>query len=151
MKRLFALIIIGITILTFCSCGGSTQNTEIDINALGAYVAQNGSFSENLEPVGSHAVLMSFNLEDSGVEAVEYATSSAVSEIFAAFKGDDVVLIQNAVQDKIDYLKESYASYGPAEVPKIESAVVITRGNCVIFCISADNTQAKKLIEDYIK
>lgn len=151
MKKIIAVFVTGIMLLTFCSCTSNTQNSEIDINALGAYVAQNGSFSENLELVGSQAALMSFGLEESGAEAVEYATSSAVAEIFAAFKCDDTALIQEAVQDRIDYLKESYASYGPQEVPKIESAVVITRGNCVIFCISADNAGAKKLIEDFIK
>ncbi|MBQ6265681.1 MAG: DUF4358 domain-containing protein [Clostridia bacterium] len=150
MKRTVAILVIGILLLTFCSCADNRQNTEIDINSLGEYVAENGAFSEKLEPVSSQTALMSFGLEDSGAEAVEYATSSAVAEIFAAFKGDDVDLIRKAVQEKIDYLKESYASYGPQEVPKIESAVLITQGNCVIFCISADNTDAKNLIEDFI-
>lgn len=153
MKRIISFLFIFVTVLSLCSCGGNINQTEIDINSLGGYIAQNASFSEELEPVSSDSALMSFGIEASGIDAVEYATSSAVAEIFAAFKvqnSEDIAIVQKAVQDKIDYLKESYASYGPKEVPKIESAVVITRGNCVVFCISADNTQAKELIESYI-
>ncbi len=152
MKKTTAVLLAVLTAFLFCSCGNN-QPKDIDIIALGGYVKNNVAFSEEIEEVDSSVALTNFGLDETEFEAVEYATSSAVAEVFAAFKGnsaEDTAVITEAVQNRIDYLRESYSSYGPQEVPKIESAVVITQGNCVIFCISADNSQAKALIEKYI-
>ena len=116
MKRIISFLFIFVMVLSLCSCGGNTSQAEIDINSLGGYIAQNASFSEELEPVSSDSALMSFGIEANGIEAVEYATSSAVAEIFAAFK------VQNSENKlfriKLIILKKVTLPTAPKRFPK---------------------------------
>jgi hypothetical protein len=148
-----------LALIALSSCAKTPENTteskkRIDIRALAAAVIENVKFTETPEPLESEVVKEQFSVENINCDAVAYVQSSAVSEIFAAFSAQneaDAQLIENAVYDRIDYLRDGYSSYGPAEVPKIDSAVVIRDGTAVIFCISADNAEAKTFIENYIK
>ena len=50
-----------------------------------------------------------------------------------------------AVNERIEYLREGYSGYGPEEVPKIDSAALITLGNTVILCICENPEKAESI------
>lgn len=152
MKRLFCGLIAVMLMFVLVSCG--SQTTQIDKNALASHILQNVSFAEHLEEIDSEYAVSSFDLDPESCSAVCFNSSAAVADTLTIFEANDesyVSAINEAVNAKIDYLKEGYSDYGPAEVPKIENAVVITEGRFVVFCICPDSGAAEKVIQNFIK
>lgn len=150
MKKIVSAVLIIAVMLCFASCGKAKQ---VDKTLLADYVLKNVSFAEQLESVDADYALASFGLDKESCSVICYNTSNAVADIFAVFEANDadyVDDIEAAVQSQIDYLRQGYSSYGPNEVPKIDSAVVITSGNLVVFCICPDNAAASQLIQEVI-
>ena len=55
--------------------------------------------------------------------------------------------VTDAVNSRIEYLRDGYSSYGPQEVPKINSAAVITHDNTVILCICENPENAESIVK----
>lgn len=154
MKKLISVLLVSVIAISFCSCSGKSKEIVIDSVALCNEVMEKAKFTQELELIDSNYALTLFGIESMSVTAIVYAGTAASAEtisVFQATNESDTARIQSAVESRIDYLSESYASYGPDEVPKIDSATVLVKGNYVIFCISEDNYESKQIIEDFIK
>ncbi len=91
--------------------------------------------------------------EDYKGDCIIYVSTGATPEEFAVFVPDEACSaddIVKAANDRIARQTETYSSYAPEQVPKLESAVVKSNGSYVVVCISADNDTAKTLIDDCI-
>ena len=55
------------------------------------------------------------------------------------------------MRDRLAFQKESFADYIPTEVPKIESAILKTSGNYLIYCVADDAAAAQAVIDSYVK
>ena len=60
---------------------------------------------------------------------------------------DDAV---TALENRVAYQKAGYEDYGPAEVPKLDSAVIKSAGSYVVMCVSDDNAKAEEVIKSYL-
>ena len=61
-------------------------------------------------------------------------------------KEEDLQQTVACVEDHIAQLKDQYATYRPAEVPKLDKAVIWQQGTAVILCICPDAEQALAII-----
>lgn len=139
--------------LALTACGKTENKTAVDVAALSEYIISNVSFEEQLEQVDSEFGMESFELSGVSAESAFYNSTGAVADICAVIKVEnaaDLPAVEAAVADKIQYLAEGYSDYGPEQVPKINSAVVLTADNTVVFIISNDNTAAEKTVRDYL-
>ncbi len=163
MKKFVSLLICAILVLTMAACGASDNNGQteagkaentaaaLDIKALGEYVMNNVSFDEKLEEIDEQACKNIYGI-DADCSVCSYSAGSR-PERFAAFEAknaEDLEAIRTAVNDYVKYLHDGYSDYGPDQVPKIDSAVIMEKGNVLIFCISADNAAAKEAISNFI-
>lgn len=145
MRKILAVIIAALMALTFFGCTKESGNFDADIiaDALNSEL----QFGEALEKSTQEAAYSIYGIDSSlCTKAAFYAGSSATADEIAVFNCvDDSArqTVAEAAQARIDYLHDGYASYGPDQVPKIDSALVITKGNTVIVCIceSPDSVQ----------
>ncbi len=161
MKKITAILAALALILSLAACGKEpepSQTTEpaytVDVNALAENIISSVEFSEKLENLSPDYAYKNYGLEDIRPEISAWGSSGAVVDCLAVFNAKDsneVALIQSAVESTIDYLRDGYTDYGPDQVPKIDSAVVLTNGNCVVFCIAKDNNSAKDVIDHLMK
>ena len=150
MKKILCSLLFVLLLFTVMGCS-KTSSEPLDINALGQYVINNVEFDEHLEELDKTACLNLYGISVD-CECCAY-TSGSRPERFAAFQtanSDDLAAVKESIEAYIDYLDKGYSSYGPDQLPKIRSAVLIEKTNCLIFCISADNSAANKIISDYI-
>lgn len=153
MKKIICLVLCLTAVLALAACGKTEKKTEVDVTALSEYIMSNVSFEEQLEEVDSDFGMEKLGLADIPAESAFYNSTGAVADICAVIKVEnsaDLPAVESAVADNIKYLAEGYADYGPKQVPKINSAVVLTVDNTVIFIISNDNTAAEKNVKDYL-
>ena len=79
--------------------------------------------------------------------------SGAYPDELAVFEFNDEASAKagaEAVQNRLDSQIAIYKDYTPAEIYKLEEAVIITNGNWVAFAACADNARAKEIIENML-
>lgn len=147
MKNLIYILLITVPILlSACS-----QEKEIDINQLSSEILQNVNFSDELVPADAATIQKLYHIDNAVNQAV-YLSSGATAEEIAVFEfetNDAAVAAMTEIQKRLENQKESYQSYMPKEIQKLENAIMKQSGRYVIFCVS-EGTEAEKILNKYL-
>lgn len=159
MKKIIAVIAAFALILSLAACGSKggeeTPSAEMNVSVdeLAGKIIEKVSFTEQLESLEDEAAYYNYGIEGITPEVSAWASSSAVVDCLAVFKAEndaDVQTVQAAIESTVDYLRDGYSDYGPDQVPKLDSAVTVTKGNYVVFCVAADNAAAAEAINSLL-
>ena len=85
-----------------------------------------------------------------GTEAVAYAGSGATAEELAVFKcssEDAAGALVSSLETRNQTRIEQYSSYNPVEVPKLESALIMSSGVYVVLCVATDVSGVRQAAE----
>lgn len=143
---------LGLTAVMMCvslvGCGSKT----VDVNELATALVDGGNFSEQLTEVASDIAEKRYMISDGEVEeCVSYTGTPAVVDEITIFKTTDAEAVKEKAEKHIDTQKETYTSYAPSEVTKLDDCVVETVGDYVIVCVSEDSSSVQSIIDEYTK
>lgn len=155
MKKWICAIGLAVCILALAACGNGGQALSLDVDSAAEQMAVQGSFDEPLEKIGGDIAMKIYQLEPDAVagSAVYTGTAAVVDEVsvWEARDAAAVKTVEQAVRARLESQKESYASYRPEEVPKLDAAVIVSKGNYVALCVSKDSEKAKTVLEGLLK
>lgn len=153
MKRIIALSLTLILLVSLCACGGKGGAKEIDLEALAQELTAAGIFTDTMSRAADDLPARIYGLaEGDAVKTVLYTgTGATAEEIFLAQASgpDGVKAIQSACQTRLDNQKRSFENYVPEELVKLDDAVVVTAGDYVLMVVSADAGAARSVVESY--
>jgi len=153
MKKFFAFLLLVSVCAGLVGCGGK-EAAAFDAAALTEDLLGSSAFSVALDELPSSKASVFYNVDGSKVvSAVMYHGSGISKEQFAIFEASDeaaakamVGVLQGLVEEWI----EADRSYAPAEVPKLESAVLRQSGKNVILVVANDGDAAAKIVGKYL-
>lgn len=144
MKRINCLLLaLTLGLLCLCACGKTPAS--VDVSALAKELTENVTYIDELTEIDRDKGLELYNISDA-VEAKVYVGSGATAEEAAVFElaseqqADEVYA---AVQKRIENRKADYSKYVPAEVQRLEKAVVCKAGKYVAVCVTEDEAAAE--------
>lgn len=151
MRNLTALILAG-TLLLLSACGApaDTEDMNIDMEALADKLLESGLFGETLNKADDGIAEILYDI-DGASAALVYVGSGAVADELALFEFENEAEAQSAIssaETRITAQKDSFATYIPEEVPKLDHAVMETYGRYLIVCVSGGDG-ASEIISDY--
>ena len=138
--------------LSAAGCGGTK---DVDVNGLSGALNTGIAYKDELSAIDLDTAQMFYSFSDADItEAVFYESTGATAEEIAVIKcgskeGADKV--ETAVNTRVSEQKESYADYVPAELEKLNAAVVVKSGNTVILSVSDEPDKAREIIGTYTK
>ena len=155
MKKFFLLTLaaaVGVLVLTGCGQSGKTAYSTDLVER----IAQAGAFSEELEELDAQTAFALYKLGDYGLTE-EDLTDCAVLRSAGATCEEGAVLVlsdqdkasqaEKAVKAYVDSQIAANESYRPAEIPKLEQALVEQRENSVLLVLANDLDAAKGAID----
>ena len=150
MKKIIAGIsALALSILCLTGCGGGK---ELDLTAASNTVLTSVSFAEQLQPASEKIALKRLGVNEADVEScVAYASTNAVVDEFAIIKTTNPGNVESAIQQHVAAQIATYQSYAPNEVTKLDSAIVKTTGDYVIYVVSSDNASAQSVVDSLTK
>ena len=154
MKKLIPLLL-ALCCLALCACvSAPKEKAAIPApEALAAELLATGAFSEDLALGETDVGRFLYALEALDAPGlVFYFSSGAVAEEIAILPCTDEAGAQEALAEcrsRLDNLFKLYKEYKPEEVPKLEKAVILQRGNTVVFCAAADAEKARAVLDKY--
>jgi len=126
--------------LLLCACGGGESKAPYSADTVKALLDA-GAFSGQMEEVDSTTALLLYGIDEADVDdCVCYmATNTSVSAdevTVLVLKSEDAV--EGAVaacKERIASQIDSCTSYCPDQVPRLEDATILTRGNSVLLAV----------------
>ena len=113
-----------------------------------------GAFSESLEELETDIAAMMFWLpgDVTGYEGSKvYCSTGATAEVAAVISvadPDKVPEVEQALKNWVESQIEAERDYRPAEVPKLENAIVEVRGFTVLLAVAADWEKAEAVVAE---
>ena len=156
MKKL-AFFLAFLVLLSFASCGKKPEKPSSVPQTAQEWadlLSVSVTFDDSMTSIPARAASL-YGIEDSDGytgDAALYISTMATPEEIAVFRIDPVFTAEKLTelaQARIAHQKETYASYAPQEVPKLDSAVIRVCGDYVIVCVCADNAKAETILSAY--
>lgn len=147
---------------SFASCGdkpaanngGDTaqaQAENVDVTAVADQLKNDISYEDSLVEFDAGKIEKILGVPAAGyTKAKVYASSTgATPEEIACFEAtseDMAATIKTAIDARLKAQKSTFSDYKPEQAPKLDSAVIVVKGNCVFFSVSGDSAKAKEII-----
>ena len=159
MKNIVKLLLGLVCAMALVACGGQQeQMTEEPGFALSDVQAMvdAGAFSDELEELDADIAFMLYKLGDYGLvredltDAAVLRSAGATCEEGAVLVLKDAAAAEKAAEALGGYLEsqiDSNVDYRPAEIPKLEGATLMTRGNTVLLAVANDAAAVRSLFE----
>ena len=151
-KRLIACLGLTLT-MVLAGCGSKAEEKTIDAQALASDLVEKVTYTDELNEIDSEMAGELYQIE-TAVNAYVYVSSGATAEEVAVFEFADAADAEEAVKaadTRIQEQKDSFATYIPEEVDKLEHTVVEQKGRYLVVCVTDDQDAAKSIIEEYFE
>ncbi|MBP5236965.1 MAG: DUF4358 domain-containing protein [Clostridia bacterium] len=146
ITALLSIILIVSAVLSACGGNGLTDKV-IDLEAAGKALVECAEFDDSLREVPLNTLASVIGDIGAVKEASAYlAESGATAEAVMVMRCDsteDAGTVKSLVEAYRDTQKHLFETYNPAEVPKLENAVIESRGLYVLYAVGK-NTDAVK-------
>ncbi len=141
--------------LLLCVCGCSHAAKEFDPEAFAGDMLASGAFSDELTKTEAEIGCRLYGISEDDAEAMLfYFSSGATAEELAIFKTSgkdgDADKLSEAIKNRLERQKSVYESYAPAEVPKLDKAVIGAAGAYLVLYVASDYDAASKAAEKYL-
>ena len=138
-----------------CIAGCGKKTVDVDAQGLADALKSGITYKDDLAPIDLETAQMFFNFGDANItEAVFYESSGATAEEIVVLKcaGEaDAGMAEDSLKKRVEEQKESYTDYVPAELEKLNAAVVYRGGNCAVLSVSDEPDKAREIIDSYFK
>ena len=134
-------------------CGG-TETISLSVPTMADTLRAQVSFTDQMEKADADTVYTLYHLDaDLVAEQGVYLSTGATAEEIAVFAAKDAggaKQIEQAVQARLQTQKDGFADYLPAEMDKLNQAVLVVKGRYVIFCVANDAGQVRSVIDSLL-
>lgn len=154
-KLTAALAALAISAGIFSGCGESEtapdwSSLELDVSQAASDIAAATKFDAEMVGLDEDQIVMSYggdirSAESLGICAAGGASAEQVIVAKCAEGGNAETSAE--IKALFSDLAGQYADYAPAEVPKLENAVIIERGNYVFAVVTSDAEGARNAID----
>jgi hypothetical protein len=123
-----------------------------DLDSLASDLCAVDAFSDILSPVSDEIArgLYGYEAEDV-LDCSVMCSTGATSEEIGLFRCADeeaAIRVAAAAESRALAQKSAYESYAPDEIPKLDDAVIESKGEYVFFVVSKNRDAVKKLLDE---
>lgn len=151
MKKILSVFLSSVLVLSLTACGEKAPTAFDPAKDAQALLDEAGVFAATLEPIDQATACALYGIDEATVTAsAVYMANATSAEELAIFALTDEEAAQTAAKQlgyRVDDRIEELTSYLPGEVPKLEGAMVETRGSSVLLLVCSDYDGAKKVLE----
>lgn len=163
MKKIIkTFICLATAALLFSSCTRAADSTQISMYDLRNAMIQGVEFGDmtyvsssdrDAEKNFGYLSDMDYSKIDSFFMYFSSDGAKSADEIavITVKDGKDAGEALNSLKDHLEYRKSLYRTYGADQMPKLNRAVTVSKGNCAALIVCDDNSAVRAAFENYLK
>ena len=153
-KSLLLAILCAFAALMLTACGGKSSSGSADPDVDVSKLCQDleGTIDSEVSEVTSDVMASTYffdmeKIEDSA--AALNSGSSACEVVVLKCKDSSYVSeAEDLLKKRVESQSTLFASYNAPEVAKLDAAILKTKGNYVVFCVTDDTSKANEIIKE---
>ncbi len=149
-KALWIIVALCLLLAVFAGCTPKSESKDYDVVALSQKISSEGKFSDLLNPVDEKMAASLYGFSQENVtDCALLCSTGATTEEIGIFKCADTEYAKELftiAQARVKSQRSAYESYAPAEMPKLDDAVVLNDGLYVFYVVSLDSSKAEEII-----
>lgn len=146
-KTITILLAVCLIAALAAGCAPSSDAKEYNFEELSTKLQDSGAFSDLLSPVDIELASTLYGFEVSDVEkCVVLCSTGATTEEIGLFKCKDeqaAAKVKAAAEERVKSQRAAYESYAPAEMPKLDDAIVMSDGVYVFYVVAENASKAE--------
>lgn len=154
--RILCLTLSLLLLLCLCACGSSDEPESasgVDVHALTAEIVETGIFTDvEVENTNGQALSV-YGLDEAGIPDYSvYFSSMATPEEVAVFQvnsPEQASAVMDACRARQASQVQSYESYAPDQVEKLNNAMIGNVGDLVYYIVTPDTDAVKKVLKKH--
>ena len=158
VKTSLVLILSACLAISLIGCGAATQPAaspfSLDVAEAGERLYDGLVFRETLEELPPEILYVLLGIDESDVLGQKnYFSSGATAEEIIVFQGvnaEAAARLEAVLAERIQEQKDIYAAYGPQEVVYLQGAVLLTKGDYVLYCVASGGEEAQALAKEIL-
>lgn len=131
------------------------NNGEIDVTALAKTISDTVEFQDTLGEINPRMLYVSYGLDaEKMAGAAGYAGGGATAEEISVFEVKDerdVKQVRQRIDAYIKGRKNSFQSYIPEEMPKLNRPFIFVDNKLIVVCIANDYGKLENTIKEFLK
>ncbi|MEG0913253.1 MAG: DUF4358 domain-containing protein [Oscillospiraceae bacterium] len=152
MKKVIITLTAIVLILSLAACG--SKNVEMDIAAVSKEISGASLFLDaDLQSVKAENITGQTGIDTSACASAEYHNGAAATGeewgLFECNSAKDAEAMVTQLEAHRDSLMTTYKDYAPDAVPRIENAVIMSKGQYVVFITAEKYAEAQKIADKY--
>jgi len=153
MKKIFAVILAAVMVLSLAACGKTAK--DVDVSALAGDLVANIAFDNEMEQEAVEILNFTFDIPEDA-KACGYVPVGGTSTEYVLCvqcqSSDSAAAVLGAVENFADGLKDNAGKYDPAEAQRLENGTYYSRvDNLVVLVIATDVSDVTSIVEGYTK
>ncbi len=149
MKNILKIIPLILLLTAVVGCG---KIEEIETEELSEQLNSSVAFSELLTKTDTQYIEKRYSLNPKDYSEVSaYVGTAAVCDEFVIVKTEATEAMKEKLKKYVEQKRKTYEKYRPAEVGKLDSAIIETYNNAVVMIITADTENALDVYREYLK
>lgn len=155
MKKI-ALILMAVMIMCV-GCGGNGSSSEkkhsFDAATLADELKNEIEYEDELNEGNDTIFFRKYNVsEDLVASQKTYFSTNATTEEISVIECKDEKAaeeVKKALEQRVEEQKQTFESYAPEEVARLDKAVIRILGKYAVLCVTADTDKANEIIDKY--
>jgi hypothetical protein len=158
-KLLLVCMAVGLTGI-FAGCGtevstGGSEEITVNVSDMANELQSEITYEDTLSQLDGDMALTYYGIDKEDVaDSVVIVSTGATAEEIAVFEAvdkDAAADIKTACDNRKEKQTTSYSDYKPAEVSRLDNAIIKSEGNYVVYCVTDDTSKANEIIYKYFK
>jgi succinylglutamate desuccinylase len=155
MKRRIVAVCLAVSLL-LAGTGCSGADKTMDMDGFCSKVFETVKYDDELVRASDRTAQQLYDLSFDGLEEYEIYVSGTLATaneltVMKLANADAVAAARKSIESRISDQTSNYENYRPDELFRIKNAIIVEKGNYILFSVSEDNETVKKLFEDSLK
>ena len=148
MKRVIAILLAAVCLLSLCACGGDDEKINISAKDLAAATLQSTGlegtdlFMASDDESFANRFYYYYGIGTDQVRdyAIAYSSASRAEEIsvLVAADGVDVKVLSDALDARRQMQRSSFELYSPESVEMLDNSIIFTEGDCAVLIVAPE-------------
>ena len=148
MKRVIAILLAAVCLLSLCACGGDDEKINISAKDLAAATLQSTGLegtdllmaSDDESFANRFYYYYGIGTDQVRDYAIAYSSASRAEEIsvLVAADGVDVKILSDALDARRQMQRSSFELYSPESVEMLDNSIIFTEGDCAVLIVAPE-------------
>lgn len=153
-KALILTILCAFAALLLTACGGKSSSGSSDVSVDVSKLCQDleGTIDSEVSEVSNEVIASTYFFDMDKIEEAAAALNSgsnACEVVVLKCKDSSYTAeAEELLKKRVESQSTLFASYNAPEVAKLDAAILKTKGNYVVFCVTDDTSKANEIIKE---